>query len=137
MKKEELKQAIAKDVNDEKHERKFFKAHEITLKRGHKLWEVDIKNREVRLAEYEKGDIIFTGKGSQSSNGKLIVRDGCFYTGALNAKNALKNARKGSNGSNFDPSKPYLKLAIASFKTLTAIYLLTQAMLWVFKHQHL
>lgn len=72
----------------EKREEKYLGSLE--LKRGHIMFEIDPKNDTVRQAEYKEEAIGLDGKIKR----KLVVKEGCIYEPALNAKNAIKHIIK-------------------------------------------
>ena len=51
----------------------------IALHPGHKLWEVDFINGEIREAEYESQDVVsdLSKERIKGMNGKVIVKEGC------------------------------------------------------------
>ena len=63
---------------------------------GHKVWEIDDENLEIKEAKYEQQNFIF---GIQNSNPEIIIRNGFSYVSALNKKSALKKYKQGTNGS--------------------------------------
>ena len=81
---------------------------------GHAVWEIHTETMDINKAEFEETDLIFDPKYTKGSvlhiKRKLIKNDGCFYTSALNKKNAFKNYKKGFNGSVIDFNKQYLEI---------------------------
>lgn len=62
---------------------------------GHKCFELNIKTGEVTLAEFTKQNIQFQqAKDSVAVSKKVITKENCIYTTALNKKNAIKRFKK-------------------------------------------
>lgn len=61
-------------------------------KPGQKVWEFDLKTRIIQLATFEETNANFVNasKGDFSIRRKVLMRDGCIYTCAINAENADK-----------------------------------------------
>ena len=61
------------------------------LKKGMTLFEINRETLEVVPAEFEKTLVIdFNAMGGKKPIKKVIAKDGCFYSLALNKANALK-----------------------------------------------
>lgn len=66
---------------------------------GHKVWEVNETTLEVKEATFKRRDLIINfSKGRHSDRSEIDIKEGFFYTSALNKKNALKNFRKETTG---------------------------------------
>ena len=63
---------------------------------GHKVWEINDKTLDIKIAEYETQTFYI---GQSHHNPEIIVRSGYSYVSALNPKNALKKYKQGLNGS--------------------------------------
>lgn len=60
--------------------------------KGHKVFELDTKTGEIRLAEFEPIVVHFQQKGTPRR--KIIIKKGCQYVSALNYRNAIKKFTK-------------------------------------------
>lgn len=61
------------------------------LKKGLTLFEINRETLEVNPAEFEKTLVVdFNAIGNQTPTKKVVTKEGCFYSLALNKKNALK-----------------------------------------------
>lgn len=61
--------------------------YRVSLKGGHKIWEINIITGKVKEAEYNDANVDFTsGKAVK----KLIEQEDCVYIPALNKKNAKR-----------------------------------------------
>ncbi len=66
---------------------------------GHRVWEVNESTLDVKEADFKRKDLVVDLlKGNHSSKSEIEIKEGCFYTSALNKKNALKNFHKGTAG---------------------------------------
>jgi len=86
----------------------------MALHPGHTLWEVDFVNGEIRAAEYEEIDVVgdLSKERIKGMKGKVIVKEGCEYIGALNKKNAaIKVMRRESGTRNKATFHPPVALA--------------------------
>lgn len=71
----------------------------IVCHNGHKIWEVNEKTGEVELATFKRRDATINFlTPSITMSSEIDVKEGFFYTSALNKKNALKNWQKGYVG---------------------------------------
>lgn len=62
---------------------------------GHKCFELDLKSGQIVLAEFTKKNIQFQqAKDNIAVSKKVIVKENCIYTTALNKKNAIKRFKK-------------------------------------------
>ena len=81
---------------------------------GHTVFEINIDTLDIVKAEFEETDLIFDPKYTKGRmlnvERKIIKKEGFVYVSALNKKNAIKNYRKGCNGSSIDFNKEYLEL---------------------------
>jgi hypothetical protein len=59
--------------------------------RGHTLFSINKKTKEIKKAEFEKQDFVV---GQPKPNRKVIVDQDCLYINALNMKNLIKKLRK-------------------------------------------
>lgn len=62
---------------------------------NHVVWEIDKDTLEIKKAEYSIATAIHFGDKPKN---EIIVKPNCAYVSALNKKNALKQYRKGRNG---------------------------------------
>jgi hypothetical protein len=63
---------------------------------GHNCFEFNIESNELRKAEIKREAIIDINKKTSTVN-KVMMKDGCIYITALNAKNAVKKLMKTLN----------------------------------------
>jgi len=81
---------------------------------GHTLYEIDLKTKEVKEAEYMEMDYIFNPNYKSSDkiigHGKVMMSTGKSYVSALNKANAIKKFNKGADGSKIDRNNIYLDL---------------------------
>lgn len=63
---------------------------------NHILFEVDVKNRVIRRAEYNSSTLSYLKamKKDYSVRRELTVTEGCFYEAALNIPNLLKRLKR-------------------------------------------
>lgn len=71
------------------------KVHIGTLrpKRGHSLFEVNLKLKTICLADFNKTEVVKfedAMKGTISVNKKVDIKDDCIYISALNKRNVIK-----------------------------------------------
>ena len=66
--------------------------------RGHTIWQINTETEEIVPASYTEQTFVI---GQAHANREIIIVPGHAYVAALNAKNALKKYRNGSNGSMF------------------------------------
>lgn len=64
--------------------------------KGHKLFELNLKTKEVKEAEFEQLDYDVKQKTSGKRK-KVLMKESCIYISALNEKNALKKLFKSIN----------------------------------------
>lgn len=64
---------------------------------GHTLWELNCETGDLVKATYEQRQAYFDGQDVEYRS-KVILKDNCFYFGALNQKNALKRVNQILNG---------------------------------------
>ena len=70
--------------------------------KGHILWEINRKTKEINKAQMSKKTFTF----NEENRPEIIQRDGYDYVSALNKKNALKSFRKGKQGGKPKVSNP-------------------------------
>lgn len=68
----------------------------LTPHKGHKCFEYEVETGIIREAQFEEVTVNFAQamKGDVSVRKKIIVKEGCIYTTALNVKNAVKHFDK-------------------------------------------
>lgn len=62
-------------------------------KRGHSLFEVNLKLKTICLADFNKTEVVKfedAMKGTISVNKKVDIKDDCIYISALNKRNVIK-----------------------------------------------
>lgn len=70
--------------------------------KGHRLFEINLKNETIDDAKYEEVPFVFSEDvEKQKKRKKLIINEDCIYISALNKKNAVKHLVKGTIGSKF------------------------------------
>lgn len=69
---------------------------------GHIIWQINQRTLEVKKAEFSNIEYTFGGEVKK----EIIIKNGFFYVGALNKKNALKKFNKGDNGSKYINENP-------------------------------
>ena len=72
----------------------------INPKKGHSLFEVNLKERTIELADFNKTEVVKfedAMKGSISVNKKIDVKENCRYISALNKKNVIKILKRDYN----------------------------------------
>lgn len=62
----------------------------VRLKRGHKLFEVNINTQEITEAQYDTQEYAEGTDRNISKRKSLTVKENCIYVGALNKKNVIK-----------------------------------------------
>lgn len=80
-------------VKQTQEERKTVFLGTVRAKRGHSLFEINIKESMVVLAEFDAPAAVKfedAAKGSISLRNKITKKPGCYYVSALNIKNAKK-----------------------------------------------
>lgn len=79
--------------------KKELKVAKASMFRGLKMWEVNMDTEECKLAELKitqltTRNIVFEAQGVLSNPvmlHKVVYREGCYYTQALNKKNAMRH----------------------------------------------
>ena len=81
-----------KEVRNVQQEKKQVLVGQIKPKRGHTLFEFNLRTKTIKKAEFEQSYIVFNKFGSKPNaiNRKVMVAEDCVYISALNEKNALK-----------------------------------------------
>lgn len=92
MKELEIKEPDKLSVGITQQQTKQKKFDTLKPKNGHKCFELDLATGEITEAKYESinADYISAKEGSKSVHKKVITKDTCLYTTALNIKNADK-----------------------------------------------
>lgn len=67
----------------------------ITPHKGHRLFEINVETLSIKLAEYSNT----TYQAFTEDKHEVIIKKGHVYVSALNKRNALKQYKKGKNGS--------------------------------------
>ena len=64
--------------------------------KGHTLFQIDIKNRTITVAEFEQQDVemLKLNKNWTGVTKKVTVKPDCIYISALNQKNAIKKFKQ-------------------------------------------
>lgn len=94
-------QIESEHLEREKIEFKF--QHSIRPRKGHTVWEINLKTKEISHAKYKETDIIDFHEAQKKTgkNIKDIVRNpGFIYISALNQKNALKRLEENKGHAN-------------------------------------
>ena len=65
----------------------------IVLKKGHTMWEINIKERTIVPATYTKSEAVMSSKikGDIHIRKRLDIKADCIYFSALNKKNAIRH----------------------------------------------
>lgn len=66
----------------------------IRPRKGHTLFEVNLKEKTIEPAKFEVQDAMYNPTGVLGSVNKVIIKPGCVYISALNKKNVLKKMFK-------------------------------------------
>jgi hypothetical protein len=91
MKTEKQTKDKVEQVNQKEVEKKLTHTGRVLQKRGHTLFQFNIKTRELTIAMFESA-IHFDD--TKKIPKKVIVQDDCLYVSALNKKNAFKKLFK-------------------------------------------
>jgi hypothetical protein len=67
----------------------------IRPKKGHTLFEINLKTKEIVPATFEEKEYRLDGKNSNRRT--VVVKDDCTYISALNEKNAIRKLLKSVN----------------------------------------
>lgn len=83
-------------VSEHKQKKELKHMTQTIMSPGHKCFELNIETGDIVEAQYIQTTVSFdkAKNGSLSSQRKLIIKDKCLYTTALNMKNALKRFKK-------------------------------------------
>ena len=76
----------------------------IKTKRGHRLWEILIKDNSIKEACYKVDTSIDIFDAVGESTKEVVRRKGCIYISALNQRNALKRYKENKGSSIIKPS---------------------------------
>jgi hypothetical protein len=86
------------NVKQTKQETQFNKIGSLKPKKNHKLFEINISEKTIVLAEFQKLDTAikweYAVKGLISVNKKVMIKENCLYISAMNKKNVIKILRR-------------------------------------------
>lgn len=69
----------------------------LKIHKGHTLFEINLKTKEINPASYESVDYEITTESTNQVRKKVIENKNCVYISALNENNALKKLMKKVN----------------------------------------
>jgi len=86
------KDAIVKEIKHE--EKKEVKQGAIKMHKGHTLFEINLKTKEINEAVFKSVDYVVTDTTMNQASKKIIENENCIYIPALNKNSALKKLFK-------------------------------------------